>query len=289
MDDVKNSQPNGCIDAHAHVWTPDLARYPLAARYSSRDMEPASFTADEMLSVARPAGVDRVVLIQMIFYGFDNSYMLDCLRDYPGVFSGVAQIDAYGADPAEEMARLRKLGVRGVRIAPPKHGAAEWLDGAGMHAMWKCGAQSAMAICPLIDVDDLPAVDRMCQKFPETPVVFDHCARIGGDGQIRECDLALLCQLARHSSTRVKLSAFYFLGGKQPPYVDLAPMIRRLCDAFGPERLMWASDCPFQVQPPHTYEASLNLIRHHLDFLSDSDKQWILRRTAESMFFAETG
>lgn len=289
MDDAKSSNLSGCIDAHAHVWTPDVARYPLSAGYSPRDMEPASFTADELLAIARPVGIDRIVLIQMIFYGSDNSYMLDCMREYPGVFSGVAQIDEQGADPAAEMERLRKFGVRGVRIAPPKHGDAGWLDGPGMHAMWKFAAQSGMAMCPLIDPDDLAAVDRMCEKFPETPVVVDHCARIGGDGDIRNDDLAHLCQLARYKRTHVKLSAFYFLGDKQPPYEDLAPMILRLCGAYGPERLMWASDCPFQVLPPHTYKASVELIRNRVDVLTNSEREWILRRTAESVFFGDTG
>ena len=35
--------------------------------------------------------------------------------------------------------------------------------------------------------------------------------------------------------TYVKLSAFYHLGAKRPPYTDVLPMLRRLVDAFGAE------------------------------------------------------
>ena len=140
-------------------------------------------------------------------------------------------------------------------------------------------------MCPLIDADDLPAVDRMCSAFPDTPVVIDHCARIGGDGQFRDADVRQLCDLAKHRHTYVKLSAFYYLGAKRPPYADVLPMVRRLVGAFGPERLMWATDSPFQVQSPHSYQASLELIRDRLDFVSQSDRQWILGRTAASLFF----
>jgi predicted TIM-barrel fold metal-dependent hydrolase len=63
-------------------------------------------------------------------------------------------------------------------------------------------------------------------------------------------------------------------------------MIRRLLDAFGPQRLMWATDCPYQVQGGQTYEDSISLIRDRLDFLSDGDREWILRKTAERLFFA---
>ena len=84
----------------------------------------------------------------------------------------------------------------------------------------------------------------------------------------------------------VKTSAFYALGEKKAPYLDLAPMIRRLRDAFGASRLMWASDCPFQVDPGHNYHDSIALIRDRLDFLTAEDKDWMLRGTAEKVFFA---
>ena len=141
-------------------------------------------------------------------------------------------------------------------------------------------------MCPLINPEDLPHVDALCQQFPDTTVVVDHFARLGISGKIDPPALDQLCRLARFPNVHVKTSAFYALGKKSPPYVDLIPMIRRLADAFGVERLMWASDCPFQVQGEHTYEASIALIRDRIDFLSESDKQWMLKGTADKVFFA---
>ena len=63
-------------------------------------------------------------------------------------------------------------------------------------------------------------------------------------------------------------------------------MIRRLLDAFGPDRLMWASDSPFQVLEGHRYQDSIDLIRTRVDFLSAMDRDWLLRRTAEKTFFS---
>jgi predicted TIM-barrel fold metal-dependent hydrolase len=62
-------------------------------------------------------------------------------------------------------------------------------------------------------------------------------------------------------------------------------MIRRVLDAYGPQRLMWASDCPYQVQAPHAYDPSIALVRDRIDFLSPSDRKWILRDTAAKVFF----
>src|SRR5205085_678294 len=53
------------IDAHVHVWTPDTAHYPLAEGYKKEDMKPPSFTPQELFKHSKPAGVDRINLIQM--------------------------------------------------------------------------------------------------------------------------------------------------------------------------------------------------------------------------------
>lgn len=79
---------SGDIDAHVHVWTPDVASYPLAEGYTVSQMKPASFTPEELFVHSRPNGVNRIVLIQMSFYGFDNRYMLDTMRRFPGSSPG---------------------------------------------------------------------------------------------------------------------------------------------------------------------------------------------------------
>ncbi len=275
----------GAIDAHVHVWSPELDRYPLAPGYTKDRMALPSFTPEELFAHARPCGVERVVLIQMSYYGHDNSYMLDMMKKHAGVFSGVAVI-APEKDPRPTMLALARRGVRGFRIRPGKHAPDRWLESHRMAAMWKCGAEEHLAMCLLIDAESLPAVDRMCARSPATPVVVDHFARMGVDGVIRTKDLDALCRLARHENTYVKTSAFYALGKKEAPYLDLAPMIRRVLDAFGPERLMWASDGPFQVMRGHTYRDSIELIRSRLDFLTPGDRAWLLRGTAERVFFA---
>jgi predicted TIM-barrel fold metal-dependent hydrolase len=280
-----NAAGKGYIDAHAHVWTADLKRYPIAAGYRPEQMKPPGFTPEELLGHAKPCGVSRIVLIQMSYYRFDNRYMLDAMESHPGVFGGVAIVDAGVPDADSRMRELKKRGVRGFRISPGRD-IKTWLDTPGMAAMWRCGAEERLAICPLINPNALSSLDRMCSKFPDTPVVIDHFARIGADAPISESDVSLLCALARFRNVHVKVSAFYALGRKQYPYTDLLPMVRRLIDAYGPQRLMWATDCPYQVEDGHTYKGSLELVEERLDGISSTDRQWLLAKTAERVFFS---
>lgn len=280
----------GWIDAHVHVWTSDLDRFPLDAQFAPQQMVPMSFTDSELFGHCRPSGVDRVVLIQMNFYGLDHGYMFEVMQNNPGVFSAVALIDfqSEGLLPSDVTAKARELvsqGVRGFRLHSMGDAGA-WPDNPLMNTLWRTAGEDGFAVCPLINPGDIESIEQLCRKHPDTRVVIDHFARIGLSGQIEQDRLESLCQLAKFPNVYVKTSAFYALGKKQPPYWDLLPMIRRVLDAYGPERLMWASDCPFQVQGEHTYQASLDLILHHADFLSPGDKQWLLRDTAERVFFS---
>jgi predicted TIM-barrel fold metal-dependent hydrolase len=274
------------IDAHSHVWSPDTDRWPLAKQQTRADLKPPSFTPEELFKLAEPEGVGRVVLIQhSVYHEWDNRYLLDCFRQYPGRFSLVGMIDDRAPRPGERLKELLPQGVRGLRITPRMHGET-WLAGPGMESLWKTAAETGQNMCCLIDPSHLARVADMCRRHEGTPVVLDHFARVGADGTIREEQVAALCDLAKHKRVTVKLSAYYALGHKQPPYEDLIPLIRRVLDAYTPERCMWASDAPYQVQPPHTYAASISLIRDRLSGLSAGDKQQLLAKTAERVFFA---
>ncbi len=275
------------IDAHVHVWTPDVQKYPLARGFAVSDMQPPSFTPEQLFAHCRPEGVSRIVLIQMSYYQTDNSYMLDMMRAHPGVFSGVAIVDENAAGVAETMRSLVRQGVRGFRIhAGSSRNLSGWLGSPGMATLWKTAAELKVSVCPLINPDTLPLIDKMCEWYPDTSVVVDHFARLGMAGPPKAEEVGSLLRLARHAKTHVKASAFYALGSKKAPYLEMGPLVRQVRDAFGPQRVMWASDCPFQVGHGHDYHHSISLIRDRLDFLSAQDRAWMLRGTAEKVFFS---
>ena len=275
----------GWIDAHAHIWSRETSRVPLRQGVTVDQLNPPSFTDDELMAVVGPSGVDRVVLIQHYpYHGWDNSYLIDAWQRHPQRFRIVGMIDHQLPDPGRRMRELLRRGVTGFRIGPGS-GRSEWLASDGMHAMWKTAAETRQPMCCLINPNDLPAVADMCGRYPDTPVVFDHFARIGATGRIEEADLARLCEMKRYREVYVKISAFYALGDKRPPHDELIPMIRRLFEAFGSERLMWASDLPYQLRDDNSYESSIGLIRDRIDFFTPDDRRRLLRDTAKAVFF----
>lgn len=274
------------IDAHSHIWTRDTLQYPLRDGTTLDDLVPSSFTSAELLAVAQSENVGHVVLIaHNPFYGWDNSYMTDVAEQHPQVFRVVGAVDDAQPSPGCAMKELLFKKVTGFRITPWERKHEHWLFNAGMRQMWKTAAETGQAICCLIDPKNLPEVERMCCEHPDTNVVIDHFARVGEDGLIRQTDIQNLSSLAQHKNTYVKLSAYYALGKKRAPYDDLIPMIKQMLDHFGPSRLMWASDAPYQLMDGHTYRDSLSLVRDRMDFLSAGDRDWLLRKTAEQVYF----
>jgi len=264
---------SACIDAHIHVW-PETAQ-----------ANPSRYTAEDHFAVSRPVGVERTVLIQPGMFRFDNTYMMDTVARHKGRFSAVAVVDVDAPGLQGEVVRLRATGARGFRItARPER---PWADWPGMQALWRAAREARMAVCPLINPEAFPWVAALCERNPGTLVVIDHLGRVGAQGTVEDAQLRSLCGLAKFPRVLVKVSAFYALGRKAPPYQDLAPMIRQVFETFGPRRLMWASDAPYQAQPPQSYRDSVELIRGGLPFLGAGDKEWLLRRTAEGVFFGK--
>ena len=280
------------IDAHVHVWTSDATAYPLPEGRDPAQMKPPSFTPEELFAHCKPVGVERINLIQMSFYESDHSYMLNAIERFPENFVGTGLLlNATAADarPAETMLDLAAQRVYAFRLGGghySKDGAGEWMDHPNFEAIYQTGAEHNLAPSFLVGPEHLPEISRMSAKHPETPVIIDHIARLGAGGKSPDpAAVDTLCELAKHPRILLKVGAFYALSSEGPPYTDLLPLIERVVGAFGPDRCMWESDCPYQVQPPHTYEASLALIRDRADFLSPADKEEILVGTAERFFF----
>src|SRR5579875_268115 len=77
------------IDAHVHVYR-SAPEFPFAAGVKRPERD---FPAETLLELMRANGVLRTVLIQIIHYRWDNSYLLSVLKRYPGTFQGVCRVN----------------------------------------------------------------------------------------------------------------------------------------------------------------------------------------------------
>lgn len=266
------------IDPHVHVWKFDK-RFPWAKETKSPPTEDA--TPEMLLELMKKNGVSNTVIIQVIHYRWDNSYLADVLKRYPKTFQGVARVNPEDPAAPDHLSKLvREQGFKGVRISPAGNAAGDWIKGALMPPLWARCNQLKVPMTVLTPVTRMPDLVPLIEKHPDLTVVIDHMA----DSPVeRPKELDKLLALKRYPKVFVKISHAWSLSAEGFPFRDTWPQLKRLYDGFGPQRLMWGTDWP--VCNKHaSYAQTLALIRDEVDFLNAEDRSWILSKTIERVW-----
>src|SRR5712692_8248524 len=202
------------IDPHVHVWKHD-PRYPWAketARPPEKDATP-----EMLLELMRANGVARTVIIQVIHYRWDNSYLASVLGRYPQYFRGVARVNPESPAAPDDLSRLVEQGFRGVRISPAADASGDWIRGPLMPPLWKRCHELKVPMSVLTSIDRMPDVAALVEKFPELTVVIDHMADCPADDPKR---LKKLVALKRYPHVFVKISHTWSVSKAPYPYND---------------------------------------------------------------------
>jgi L-fuconolactonase len=263
------------IDPHVHVWKND-ARYPWPADLAKPPAEDA--LPETLLELMRAHGVERTVVVHVIYYRWDCRYAADVVRAHPDRFMGVCRIDPQSPRAVAELDRWTAEGFHGVRLSPGSGAGGDWIrDVPRMDAIWSRAAELKIPMCVLCPIDRIPDVERAIERHQgRLDVCIDHMADCPID---RPNELKKLLALARYERVYVKLSHLWSLSREAYPYRDTHDQVRRLYDAFGPERLMWGTDWP-GVDAFCGYGRALALYRDEIKFFNDDDRKWILGQTA---------
>jgi predicted TIM-barrel fold metal-dependent hydrolase len=225
--------PQGACDCHAHV-VGDPAKFPFTP-HRSFTPHPASY--DEYAAVLGTLGIERRVIVQPSFYGFDNSCTLSAVAA-SGLdrARGVAMID-----PATDGKAIRALdhqGIRGARFITAVKGGgsldqlrdvAQLIAPLGWHLQLYIAADAWRELAPTIA--QLP-VD----------VVMDHMAHVEADTPADDPSFQAILRLLDAGRCWVKLCG-YRNSVAGHPYADVAPLARRFI-AHAPERCLWGTDWP---------------------------------------------
>jgi L-fuconolactonase len=264
------------IDPHVHVWKHD-PQFPFArgANVPARDATP-----EMLLGLMKANGVSRTVLIQVIHYRYDNSYVASVMKRYPGTFQAVCRVDPLDPAAPDHLSELTEQGFRGVRISPASGASGDWFDGPSMPPLWKRCRDLRVPMTVLAPIQRMPGAAALLEKVPDLTVVIDHMADCPVD---RPADLEKLILLQRYPNVFVKISHTWSLSKQPYPWLDAQEHVKRLYHAFGPQRLMWATDWPI-VEDRATYAQALSVVRDDMRFLNASDRRWMLSGTIERVW-----
>src|SRR5262249_39248990 len=235
--------PAQACDAHFHVFgAADRYPYGTDLRYTP-PYEPLT----AYLKLARRIGFARFVFVQPSAYGFDNSCMLDAMRQLdPAIRRGIVDLDETSASD-RQLAEWQGAGGRGDlgNIFPlPKPQA-----GLAASMLPRIARLSALARELSWHLDFLTPgwlVSELMPTLRELPVEFSvaHFGLFPARDGVKQRGFRDLLSLVGDGSRRcwVKLTGIYRFS-TAPGFADVKPFAQALV-ATAPEQLIWGSDFP---------------------------------------------
>ncbi|EAS32069.3 TIM barrel metal-dependent hydrolase [Coccidioides immitis RS] len=234
-------------DSHMHIVDPD--RYPLApdAQY-----KPQTHTLSEAMEFESSVGIPNIVLVQPSIYGYDNSCLLEGLREIgPQHGRGIVTIDPQSIRP-EKLLEWHRLGVRGVRLnlqsVDKQLTPEELAESVRQHARaifhlnWVLQLYIPLSSVPalLSVVPDLGV--RICLDHFSSPVLPSTDVDPASFDPYSLSGFSELVSLLRQGRTYVKISAPYRLS--DDPELKFLGVIAKELLRVAPDRLVFATDWP---------------------------------------------
>jgi predicted TIM-barrel fold metal-dependent hydrolase len=229
--------PRGACDCHTHIFG-DPRHFPF---WSGRTYTPETATVNETRALHRTLHVERIVIVNSLVYGNDNSCMVDALRQLGHRARGIALIDDHTSDAQLDV--LAQAGVRGIRlnfvdlgvpdpavVRQQFQAAVKRLAGRDWHIQIRSGLSAVEAL-----EEDVMAAP--------LPVVFDHFADARASLGVSQAGFAVLVKLIRSGKAYAKISAAYRISDHAPEYPDVTPLAQALI-AANPQRVLWGTDWP---------------------------------------------
>jgi predicted TIM-barrel fold metal-dependent hydrolase len=298
------------LDTHAHLIADDWDTY--RARPFTPDLpvpeRPAfTVTAEQLLALMDEQGVGQACVVQRgHVYGYDNSYILDSARKYPGRLHPVVILDAqdpHTPDAYREMVANDR--VAGFRMANSRPWILDtgWMSSPNAMEIWKACADLGTPMTIIVFDSQLayvlPLVKLIARQFPELPIILDHGAMPYGISQyevaLREqSGLSTQMPPPPHYGIDTTIAIFEDVPNVHfkiteinmerivKAGVNAAELVRRMADGFGAERLVWGSDVGQCIL--WSYAEKVAMARDAASLLADDEASAFLHDNAARIY-----
>ena len=260
------------VDAQVHIWAANTPERPWAVLDPPYiPHRPVPFSKDDLLREMDGAGVYRVALNPPPLEGWRNDLALEAARLHPDRFGVMGRLDIDAPGARGKMASWRQQpGMLGLRVNFKAQGnpADDWL--------WAEAEAAGVPLMMMLSPAQMHLIGQAAERHPGLKLIIDHLGvQQGTKDDAAFADLDKLLALAKRPNIAVKASALPICSTESYPYRRLHPYIRRVYDAFGPQRMFWGSDL---TRLPCSYRQAITMFTEELPWLTAEDKEWIMGR-----------
>ncbi len=267
------------VDSQVHLWKAESEDWKWVPGLKPQLPEP--FTIERLVPMMDEAGVDRVVIVPPSWPGDRNDYALEATHRYPNRFAIMGRIPLQNPQSAALLPKWKKQhGMLGVRVTFNSDATMAWLRDGTADWFWPAAEKARVPVMFLAS-SHVSMFARIAERHPQLTLIVDHMGLSSSSRTNRISDIpAAIDQtvaLAKYPNVSVKLSGA--LGNSLEPYPfrDMTAYLRRVFDAYGPQRCHWATDMTNSFTRA-SYRQRVTHFTEELSFLSESDKDWVMGR-----------
>ena len=231
-------------------------------------------------------GVHKAALVHSsTTYGFNCEYVVEAVAKHPKRLTGVFSVNVMEADSPQKMRHWYKNGCTGMRIYARGSTMAEpWLalDDPATTPAWTCASDLGISVATnfLASPAGIAQFTNILTKFPKVRLFLDHVGRPPTDDGPPYAKAADFFRLSRFPNFYIKFTP----SGLKSTLKGAATsetFVQKLVSEFGANRIAWGSNFPAS---DGTLGEILAKAKAPIACLKQSDQDWILGKTAQSLY-----
>jgi len=258
------------VDAQVHIWG---SGPPTTVVHRQRPV----FSTNDLLTEMDEAGVAAAVIHPPGWDPNANDAAIEAAHQHPNRFGVLGD---FPLDRPESRSLIdgwkSRPGMLGLRFTFLQPYQRTWPTDGTMNWLWPAAERAGLPIA-LLAFDFLPLVGQIARRYPRLRLLIDHLGGRGGTGITKDAaalaNLPELLSLARYPNVAVKATGLAGYSSEPYPYRNIHPYLRRVYDAFGPERIFWGSDI---TRMPCSLRQCVTMFTEELVWLTERDKELIM-------------
>ena len=265
------------VDAQVHLWKANTPDWPWVPGANPQLPEP--FTIERALPLMDEAGVDRVVIVPPTLND-RNDYALEAHKRYPDRFAVMGRIPLQDPKSAALLPKWKEQpGMLGVRVTFNTPATLKWLSDGTADWFWPAAEKAGLPVM-FLAFGEVPRFAPIAQRHPGLHLIIDHMGvntAIAKEGRMGE-QIGHAVALAKYPNVSIKMSNLVNSSLEPYPFRDLTPHLKRVFDAYGPQRCYWGTDLTNTSFARVTYRQRITHFTEELSFLTEDDKDWVMGR-----------
>ena len=259
------------IDSQIHIWQ--------NGRMSPHHRQVETYSIEDAVAEMKSAGVDGAVIHPPSSLGEAvNIYAEDAVRKHPEKFCILGHMDLLRPDREEVVANWkRRTGMLGFRFTFNEPAQKGWWTDGSLNWFWKACEKHDLRVGLLASGANIKAFGDIAARHPGLKMHIDHIGRGGGRADLKDdavyANLDEMLALAKLPNVAVKLSGAPSTSSQAYPYTNVHSYLKRIIDAFGPQRCFWGTDI---TRMPISYRQCVTLFTEEMPWLKGRDLELVM-------------